>query len=268
LLAAERAGVPFDPDLRTPPKLPPWREAPFMQSSVLQAGLMLISANEPDLSERFLTHLVESLDDTQAAQLGQMAVDMDRPHLAVMIAKRAARTAQLLYGAYYPMHPVGEMDLPMAPEMTLAIARRESEFDPVVVSHAGARGLMQLMPGTAKAMAAEAGVDYDLDLLTADAAYNARLGTQYLAKMIGEFGPNYMLVAAAYNAGPSRPKRWIVDFGDPRAPQVDAVDWIEHIPFDETRNYIMRVTESLPVYRARLHGRTEPITLSADLEAR
>jgi soluble lytic murein transglycosylase len=77
-----------------------------------------------------------------------------------------------------------------------------------------------------------------------------------------------MLVAAAYNAGPSRPKRWIAEYGDPRSPQVDAVDWIEHIPFDETRNYVMRVTESLPVYRARLHGRVEPITLSADLEAR
>jgi soluble lytic murein transglycosylase len=127
---------------------------------------------------------------------------------------------------------------------------------------------MQLMPGTARDMAKAVGEDYDLGRLTRDPDYNARLGTAYLAKLIGEFGSNYMLVAAAYNAGPSRPRRWIAAYGDPRSPGVDAVDWIEHIPFDETRNYIMRVTESLPVYRARLHGKVEPITLSADLTAR
>jgi soluble lytic murein transglycosylase len=77
-----------------------------------------------------------------------------------------------------------------------------------------------------------------------------------------------MLVAAGYNAGPTRPRRWVVDYGDPRDPEVDPVDWIETIPFDETRNYIMRVTESIPVYRARLQGKVEPITLLADLKAR
>ncbi|MCB1342847.1 MAG: lytic transglycosylase domain-containing protein [Pseudooceanicola sp.] len=271
LLAAERAGVPFDPELRKPPAHPAWRDAPFMKSSVLEAGLLLLASGETDLAERFLTHLVESLDEKAALQLGQMAVDMDRPHLAVMIAKRAAQRALVLYGAYYPLHPVAKMKLPMAPEMTLAIARRESEFDPGVVSGAGARGLMQVMPATAKAMAAQLGIAarHDTARLTAEWDYNATLGANYLAKLAGELGGNVVMVAAGYNAGPGRPIRWMAQFGDPRdlapADETAIVDWIEMIPFDETRNYVMRVTESLPVYRARLGKEPLPIPFSREL---
>ncbi|TMV15341.1 lytic transglycosylase domain-containing protein [Arenibacterium halophilum] len=271
LLAAERAGLPFDSSLQEPPATAPWRDAAFTKSSVLQAGLMMLAADEPDLGERFLTHLVESLDEQAALQLGQMALDLDRPHLAVMIAKRAARAAQVLYGAYYPVHPVGRMDLPMAPEMTLAIARRESEFDPKVVSGAGARGLMQVMPATAKAVAGQLGIlsSHDTGRLTSEWRYNAKLGTNYLAKLAGELGGNVVMMSAGYNAGPSRPLRWMAERGDPRSttPKGDdeIVDWIEMIPFNETRNYVMRVTESLPVYRARLGKDPLPIPFSAEL---
>ena len=115
LLAAERIGRPFDPDLANPPDPGPWREAAFMHSSVLEAGLLLLKAGEDTLAERFLTHLVESLDETQANQLGNMALDLNEPHLAVMIAKRAAQQAMVLPAAYYPLHPVGKLNLPMAP---------------------------------------------------------------------------------------------------------------------------------------------------------
>lgn len=271
LLAAERAGVPFDPELRKPPAHPAWRDAAFMKSSVLEAGLLLLASGENDLGERFLTHLVESLDETAALQLGQMAVDMDRPHLAVMIAKRAAQRALVLYGAYYPLHPVAGMKLPMAPEMTLAIARRESEFDPTVVSGAGARGLMQVMPATAKAVADKLGLaaKHDTARLTTEWDYNATLGANYLAKLAGDFGGNVVMIAAGYNAGPSRPTSWMAKYGDPRnahaKDETDIVDWIETIPFDETRNYVMRVTESLPVYRARLGKDPLPIPFSREL---
>ena len=271
LLAAERAGLPFDPLLRQPPDLPDWRAAAFTGSSVLKAGLMLLSAHETDLAERFLTHLVESLEPGPAAQLGQMAVDLGRPHLAVMIAKRAAQRAILLYGAYYPMHPLGQMNLPMAPEMSLAIARRESEFDPGVISGAGARGLMQVMPQTARAVAQDLGIlgGHETDRLTSDWEYNAKLGANYLAGLAGDLRGNVVMMAAGYNAGPGRPLRWMERFGDPREsdPADDAriVDWIEHIPFDETRNYVMRVTESLPVYRARLGKDPLPIPFSKEL---
>lgn len=267
LLAAERIGRPFDPALVTPAPPPDWHKAGFLTSSVTQAGLMLLDADEVDLGERFLTHLVESLDPQQAAQMGAMALDMGRPHLAVMIAKRAASRGIVLEGVYYPLHPVADLELPMAKEMTLAIARRESEFDPTVISGAGARGLMQVMPATAKLVAGQLGLlgGHSTDRLTSDWSYNAKLGANYLAKLAGDFDGNVVLMAAGYNAGPRRPAQWIEDFGDPRTSGTDIVDWIENIPFDETRNYVMRVTESLPVYRARLGMTPLPIPFSQEL---
>lgn len=268
LLAAERAGLPFDPDLRTPPELPPWQSAAFMNTSVLKAGLLLLAANELNLGERFLTHLVESLDPQSARQLGQMAIDMNRPHLAVMIAKRAARTGLVLEAAYYPLHPLAELKLPMAMDMNLAIARRESEFDPVVVSGAGAQGLMQVMPATARIVARDLGIlaSHQTARLTTDWRYNAKLGANYLAFLAGDLGGNVIMMSAGYNAGPGRPRQWIERNGDPRGTgEFNMVDWIELIPFSETRNYVMRVTESLPVYRARMGQTPLPIPFSEEL---
>lgn len=258
LLAAERIGLPFDPLLAEPPLLPSWRGGEFMTSSLLEAGLLLLAGGELRLAMLFLTDLSERLGGEAAGQIAAMAIEMDQPYLAVMIAKRAAREAVILPGAYYPPHPVAAMDLPMAPEMTLAIARRESEFDPSVISGAGARGLMQVMPATARAVADDLGLrdQYSDERLIEDWSYNARLGAGYLARLAGEFDGNVIMMAAGYNAGPSRPMQWIEKFGDPRSasPASDEaiVDWIENIPFKETRNYVMRVAESLPVYRARL----------------
>lgn len=267
LLAAETLGRSFDPALASPPPVPSWREAGFVESSVTKAALLLLQAGDLSLAERFLTHLVESLPPEEARQLGQMAVELEEPHLAVMIAKRAARSGIELYGAYYPLHPVAQQQLPMAPEMTLAIARRESEFDPVVISHAGARGLMQLMPATAKLVAGELDIlaAHQTSRLTAEWDYNAKLGSQYLASLAETFDGNVILMAAGYNAGPHRPLAWMERYGDPRDSSVDVIDWIEHIPFNETRNYVMRVTESLPVYRARLGKTPLPGPFSREL---
>jgi soluble lytic murein transglycosylase len=268
LLAAEKAGLPMDPALAGTETWPDWRQAAFLSSSVAQAALLLQKAGERDLCERFLRHLAESLDAAQMGQMADMVLDLGEPHLALSVAKLAADRGIVLNRPYYPVTGLAKAKLPVPAELALSIARRESEFDPVVVSPAGARGLMQLMPATAKAMAKKVGEDFALGRLTSDPDYNARLGTRYLADLIEKFGANPMLVAAAYNAGPSRPERWIRDFGDPRSDAVDAIDWIETIPFEETRNYVMRVTESIPVYRARLSGKTGQITLSADLEGR
>lgn len=267
LLAAERIGRPFDTALASPEATPPWRDAAFMQSSVTKAALLLLQAGELNLAERFLTHLVETLDPVQGRQLGAMVMDLGQPHLAVMIAKRAARTGVVLPNAYYPLHPVAEQRLPMAKEMTLAIARRESEFDPVVISGAGARGLMQVMPATAKLVAGDLGIlsQHSTDRLIREWDYNAKLGANYLAGLAGDFDGNVVMMAAGYNAGPRRPMQWMERFGDPRKGQMDIVDWIEHIPFNETRNYVMRVTESLPVYRARLGQTPLPVPFTQEL---
>ena len=269
LLSAQALGRGFDPRLTTP-EAPDWKGAPFLQSSVYKAGIALLESGDLSLGERFLTHLVESLPPDQALQLGQMAVDMKQPHLAVMISKRAAQDGLELAGAYYPLHPVTQMSLPMASEMVLAIARRESEFDPVVISHVGARGLMQVMPGTAELVAKDLGIldDHKVSRLTEDWQYNAKLGAAYLARLAGEFDGNVVLMAAGYNAGPHRPIAWMERYGDPRNPEVDVVDWIEHIPFNETRNYVMRVTESLPVYRARLGQTPLPQPFTRELSGR
>ncbi|MDA7966351.1 lytic transglycosylase domain-containing protein [Ruegeria sp.] len=267
LLAAERIGRPFDSELANPRRAPHWKQASFADSSVLEAGQLLLRAGEDNLSERFLTHLVESLNQVEAEQLGDLALELKEPHLAVMIAKRAATTGVVLPAAYYPVHPVADLGLPMAKEMTLAIARRESEFDPVVVSGAGARGLMQVMPATAKLVAGELGIlgGHKTTRLTSEWQYNAKLGANYLAGLAADFNGNVVMMAAGYNAGPRRPISWMERFGDPRRGEVDVVDWIETIPFSETRNYVMRVAESLPVYRARLGQPALPVPFSQEL---
>ncbi|WP_170774736.1 lytic transglycosylase domain-containing protein [Ruegeria lacuscaerulensis] len=267
LLAAEQIGRPFDSELANPRRAPHWKQADFADSSVLEAGLLLLQAGEDNLSERFLTHLVESLDSTQANQLGDLAIELKEPHLAVMIAKRAATVGIVLPAAYYPVHPVADLGLPMAKEMTLAIARRESEFDPVVISGAGARGLMQVMPATAQNVARNLGIlsGHKTSSLTSDWQYNAKLGANYLSGLAEDFNGNVVMMAAGYNAGPGRPISWMERYGDPRAGEIDVVDWIETIPFSETRNYVMRVAESLPVYRARLGQPALPVPFSQEL---
>lgn len=269
LLAAEKAGMPFDPELANPPDLPPWQDAAFTRSSVFKAATALWEAKEYVLAERFFTHLTESLSPEDAGRLGQMALDLGDPHLAVMISKRAAQDGIILPGYYYPLHPVAQETLPMAPEMVLAIARRESEFDPSVVSGAGALGFMQVMPATGRHVADELGIlsAHTSARMLDDWRYNAKLGANYLAKLAADLGGNVSMVAAGYNAGPGRPISWMETYGDPRGrkAKIDIVDWVEMIPFNETRNYVMRVTESLPVYRARLGKDPLPIPFSEEL---
>ncbi|MFC2969945.1 lytic transglycosylase domain-containing protein [Acidimangrovimonas pyrenivorans] len=268
LLSAEKAGRTLDPALMGNERYPDWRTAGFLNSSVLQAGLLLAKAGDRRLATRFFLHLAEGLNDTELAQLSDLALAIKEPHIAVMVAKEAAGRGVILARAYFPITPLATANLPIPPALALAIARRESEFDEGVISPAGARGLMQVMPATAKLMSSKVGVDYDKARLTQDGLYNAKLGSAYLAKLIDEFGPAITLVAAGYNAGPGRPRSWIAQFGDPRNPDVDPVDWIETVPLTETRNYIMRVAESLIIYRAKLAGKPGPIRLYEALKGK
>lgn len=253
-LAAEAAGLATEAALAGKEVFPPLSETPIAQNSVYAAAILLLEAGDLNLAERFLTHLSESLPREQAGSLANAMIARGEPHLALMIAKRKAREAVVLPRAYFPLSEgvSGNETVPRA--LALSIARRESEFDPVVISPAGARGLMQVMPGTAKDVAGELGIPYDRDALTADPAYNVQLGTAYLAGLIEIFGPAPVLVSAGYNAGPGRSVDWVEARGDPRSAGVDIVDWIEMVPFRETRNYVMRVAESIWVYEMRLTG--------------
>lgn len=268
LLAAEKAGLPLDPALTGRETYPDWQGAGFTRSSVWQAAQLLFAAGSTDLGERFVLHLAESLGPEDHARLAGFALGRNDSHLALLLAKSAAEQGAVLPRAYFPTHGLETMDAPVPRELALAIARRESEFDPAVVSQAGARGLMQLMPATAQRMAGEVGLPFDAGRLTTDWRYNATLGSAYLAVLRKEFGTSPVLVAAGYNAGPGRPRSWMAERGDPRDPAVDVVDWIEAIPFRETQNYVMRVAESLPIYRARLTGSTGPLHFTDELRGR
>lgn len=142
--------------------------------------------------------------------------------------------------------------------LAYAIARQESAFNPGAVSAANARGLLQLLPGTAKTVAKRNGISFNKDRLTTDAGYNATLGAHYLGEQIDAFEGSYILTFIAYNAGPKRVPEWIARYGDPRGKSIDeVVDWIERIPFTETRNYVQRVMENYEVYKSRLGQRAE-----------
>lgn len=265
-LAAERLGLATDPALAQGGAAADWKGAAFTRSRLYEAAQLLRAAGEKDLAKRFFTHLADQLDARELAQLSDLALSLDEPNLALLVAKEAAGRGIVLPRAYFPVMGLARMETGVRPEFALAIARRESEFDATVVSSAGARGLMQVMPGTAELMSRKIGVPYAAGKLTSDWRYNAQMGTAYLAHLEEEFGPSVALVAAGYNAGPGRSREWIASLGDPRSDRVDVVDWIEHIPFTETRNYVMRVAESIPVYRARLAGKPVPIRLTQDLK--
>ncbi len=266
LLAAERLGLPLDPSLLADGAAPDWKSAAFTKSSVLDAVRLLLDAGDRTLAKRFLLHLAESQDDTGLAQMADLALDWGEPHLALLVAKAAAERGLILPAAYYPVPDFVPDDLAVSRALALSITRRESEFDPAARSAADARGLMQLLPGTAKLMADKLGVKHEVDKLLTDPAYNVQMGSAYLAEMAETFGPSIALIASGYNAGPKRPERWITEFGDPRSPDVDVVDWVESIPFDETRTYVMRVAEGVVIYRAKLKGEAGPVRISDELK--
>ncbi len=199
-------------------------------------------------------------DYTLAARL---ATELGRRDLAVAAAKDAAQNDVFLVDAGYPMIDAR----PSTPEAALihGIIRQESTFNTQIVSSAGARGLMQLMPTTAQLVAGKLGLKHTNARLTSDPGYNVTLGSAYLAELIDRFNGSYVLAIAGYNAGPGRVRQWIQTYGDPRTGTIDVVDWIELIPIHETRNYVQRVMEATLVYRARLQGARADLNLDRDL---
>jgi len=265
-LAASRIGAAPDASLAGAEFPPDWTAAPFLATDTVRAGVLFYFAGEPARAKMFLTHAANRLDLQGRAALAQLLLDLDEPHIALRIAKGAATNGDVLPTPYYPLHPLAEFAEAVPPEIAMAIARQESELNAAARSPVGARGLMQVMPATAKKVARGLNISFSEARLGADWQYNARIGTTYLAQMLERFDGSVLLAAAAYNAGPSRAERWIKDYGDPRLESVDAVDWIEGIPYRETRNYVMRVLEAQFVYRARISGSVGPLTLARELQ--
>ncbi len=266
LLSAEEISAPFPYRFDPLPELPDWRSASFRKSSVFKAAILLFASGEDALGERFITHLAETLSDREIDQMTDFLEEYQRPHVLVMLGKRKASQGKNFPRPYFALHPLAQEGYSVPAQLSLSIARRESEFDPKVVSPVGAAGLMQVMPRTAREMAGKIGVRYDQNRMTRDWKYNARLGTAYLKELNERFGSNPVLVSVAYNAGPTRAENWSALLGDPRSKKINIVDWIEMIPFDETRNYVMRTAESIPMYRARLGKDPLPVPFSQFLQ--
>ncbi|WP_162917503.1 lytic transglycosylase domain-containing protein [Dongia deserti] len=229
-------------------------KALFDKKELVRVVRMLTALGEGDRTRLFLTKLMELSSRPAEYQLiAALAMEINRKDFAVVVAKEARTRGTEMIDFLYPVITLPSGHNP-EPALVLGIIRQESAFDVGAVSSAGARGLMQLLPGTAKGVAKQAGVKFAETRLTSDSHYNITLGKAYLDELLSRFGGSYVLTAAAYNAGPSRVRNWISTYGDPRDRSTDVIDWIESIPFDETRNYVMRIIENTQVYRARLNG--------------
>lgn len=195
--------------------------------------------------------------ETSDAQLGALAAiltDTNDAKTTLLVGKLATQRGLALDETAFPTFGVpGYLPLNHSADRAVvyAIARQESEFDPKSVSAAGAKGLMQLITSTARQTATKSGIGFSDQRLLTDAAYNAQIGAAHLGQLLSEQQGSYILTFAAYNAGSGRVKEWIGAYGDPRKPGVDPIDWIERIPFAETRNYVQRVYENLQIYRSR-----------------
>ena len=239
------------------------------RDELVQAIAMLSAIGDTTLLPRFVGALgdrLEAREDFETASA--LLMQLNRPAMSVRVAKRAMQKDLHVFRYAYPMvdlPPYRGNGQPPDPAFVHALMRQESEFDPNARSTADARGIMQMLPATAKMTANRHGIPYEASRLLGDWQYNATLGMAHMRDLLDQFGGSYVLVAVAYNAGPGRANQWIKEFGDPRSPGVDVVDWIERIPFSETRNYVMRLIENTNVYRAMLAGGSAPLQMEADL---
>ena len=249
-LAAEQIGrkISIPPEYATVEVSGSERSA-FERSEVVRAADYLGRSGQWQEQTRFIrTIAARAASPADHALAAELSKKLNRPDLAVLIG-RSARERGLPGYARFSFPTIRVPDEHMANWTIIhAITRQESQFDQQAQSRVGARGLMQLMPGTAKMTAPAAGVTYDLGSLTQDPQHNMRLGATYFGQLMTRYNGSYILSVAAYNAGPGNVNKWIAANGDPRTPGVDPLRWIEAIPFTETRGYVQRVLENYVVY--------------------
>jgi soluble lytic murein transglycosylase len=266
-LAAMRLGESTALRIKVEPKPTKKETAAFDKNELVRVIRTLNAIGVKERTRPFLIRLINDADDRlpDYRMLAILARQSDQDDLALMAAKNARQNGAEMADYLFPVISIpagGKVE----PAFVLGLIRQESAFNAQAVSPAGAMGLMQLMPDTAKQMAKQLKIGKFKDSrLTSDPKFNITLGRAYLDKMVDRFGGSYLLATAAYNAGPNRVRQWMDTYGDPRAADVDVVDWIESIPFDETRNYVQRVMENLQVYRSRLTKGPSTLALEADL---
>jgi soluble lytic murein transglycosylase len=256
--------------------LPPEKRATPQDFVRLNARPMMSAINL--LSEigenQFFRQFALALDDELETEgehqaLSEYARAKGEPATAIRVAKTGLNRGVLATEAAFPILPIprivgyGQIE----DAYSLAITRQESEFNTNAVSGANARGLMQFVPATAASQARRMGIPHETSWLTSRPQHNLTLGSAHLFDLVNNFYGSYVMAAAAYNAGPGRPRQWVQTYGELRQTDLDtAIDWVEKIPFSETRNYVQRVMENIQVYRARLAGGSAPLRIDEDLQ--
>ena len=265
-LAAPHTGSNLKQLIPPDPNPSPAARKAFDNLELVKATKLVARSKNRAWLRSFVLTVMEVVKTPEEQELvADLAIALKRPDLAVLASKHAVRLGVQHVATGYPTSPVAK-SARLETALQLAVMRQESAFDPEATSSAGARGLMQLMPTTAKMLARNLHLPYSPEKLTADPEYNMTLGSHYLGGIIGDFNGSYVMGLAAYNAGPSRVRAWIKAYGDPRSGAVDIIDWIELIPFEETRTYVQRVMENLQIYRTRLSESQVAGSLREDLD--
>ncbi len=241
----------------------------YARNLLVRAAYIAGNANRYDLVKKLLKSAVaQARTPGEIRLITETGLALRRQYIAVETAKYAARKGTLVTSTSYPLF-AAMPPLPLEQALALAVIRQESSFDQHAESPAGAKGLMQLMPATARGVARELRLHYAENLLKSDHKYNIRLGSYYLSKLIDNFSGSYVLAIASYNGGQGNVRKWLRQYGDPREASTpeEVVDWIEMVPFSETRNYVQRVLENTQIYRQILHkgGAMPSLWLEKDL---
>ncbi|MEZ5922023.1 MAG: transglycosylase SLT domain-containing protein [Parvularculaceae bacterium] len=266
-LAAEKIGdTSAKFDRGAPPG--PDEKARFGSRPGVAALRMLTDVGDTRAFLLFSYAIDDSLESPgEFKELSDLAMRVNAPHVAVRAGKVAVKAGAFSPDVAYPSISVPPEAARFVPtEFILGLSRQESEFNPHAYSRAGARGVMQLIPSTALATARKERLPYRRSALLSDPNYNMIIGSAHLSHLIDRFGGSYIMSFAAYNAGVNRVAQWIEDYGDPRSQAIDPVDWIEQIPFSETRNYVQRVIENAEIYRSRISGGPIAGMLAGDIE--
>jgi soluble lytic murein transglycosylase len=253
-----------------PPADPtPQQIARFRALEVARVPALAKAAKLTSVPRIFLQHIAK-LDDSEgwAAMIAHLAQATGDTQASVRISKAAIANGHNLIYYSYPVHALPKYN-PLRPPpetaMLLGIARQETEFDTTIVSGAGAQGLLQVMKDTAKHVCRDYKIKCNQKELVSDPAYNTMIASAYVADQMAEFSGSYVLGLTSYNAGPGRTREWIEEFGDPRSAKVDPLDWIERIPLEETRRYVVKVLSNIQIYRARLGEEDTALRLDQDL---
>lgn len=264
-LAAHQLGKDAPPQPVPEPRPDAAARAKFDAEELVRVVQLFLAAGDHGHARTFLNCLADQAKTPlDFAMLASLAESHGRIDMAIGMARRAIDAGMPLMVHGYPITALPGGGITEHP-LLLAIVRQESAFATDAMSRVGARGLMQLMPATAAGIAGKLQLPFSLPRLTTDGQYNITLGRSYVENLLDDFGGSYTLAIAAYNAGPGRVRQWLHEFGDPRGADLSTVDWIEMIPFAETRAYVQRVLENLQIYRGQSGHNPAAFSLASDL---